>query len=126
MIICNSFFLTTLKKMQTSCTVFDKSMSKGIFMTQYYSADREEKINENYENDAKNTGGSEYQITTLSSRISRVAVHIKKNPKDVSSIRGLVQMVNARKKLLRYLRNQDENRFFKVCSLLKIRIQKKK
>jgi len=50
--------------------------------------------------------------------------HVKRNPKDYSSTRGLIAMVNARKKLLSYLRKQNKDRFLKVCVGLNIRIAK--
>ncbi|AEA38721.1 plastidial 30S ribosomal protein S15 (nucleomorph) [Cryptomonas paramecium] len=125
MIVYNNSFLTTLGKTKTGCTVFNKTISSRITMIQQYLADQNEKISEGYEKNLKNTGNSEYQITALSTKISRVAVHIKKNPKDFSSIKGLVHMVNARKKLLKYLQSKSEDRFIKICLSLKIRIQKK-
>jgi len=54
-----------------------------------------------------------------------MTVHVKKNPKDYASTRGLIAMVSARKKLLSYLRAQNKDRFLKLCVNLKIRIQKK-
>jgi len=53
-----------------------------------------------------------------------MTAHVKKNPKDFASTRGLIAMVSARKKLLKYLRTQNKDRFLKICLNLKIRIQK--
>merc|ERR1711966_53181 len=80
-------------------------------------------VREKYKLHEKDTGSPEYQIAALSVRIAYMTEHIKKNPKDFSSTRGLIAMVNARKKLLNYLRSQSKERFLKVCVGLKIRIQ---
>merc|ERR1712071_530110 len=71
----------------------------------------------------KDTGSPEYQIAALSVRISYMTAHVKRNPKDFSSTRGLIAMVNARKKLLKYLRKENKDRFLKICVGLNIRIQ---
>merc|ERR1711976_396266 len=81
-------------------------------------------VREKYKLHEKDTGSAEYQIAALTVRISYMTAHIKRNPKDYSSTRGLIAMVNARKKLLKYLRREDKDRFLKVCVGLKIRIQK--
>jgi small subunit ribosomal protein S15 len=49
--------------------------------------------------------------------------HVKRNPKDYASTRGLIAMVNARKKLLNYLKKENKDRFLKICVGLNIRIQ---
>merc|ERR1719504_605776 len=81
-------------------------------------------VREKYKLHEKDTGSPEYQIAALTLRISYMTAHIKRNPKDFSSTRGLIAMVNARKKLLKYLRNEDKDRFLKTCVGLNIRIQK--
>lgn len=81
-------------------------------------------VREKYKIHDKDTGSPEYQIAALSVRISYMTSHVKQNPKDYSSTRGLIAMVNARKKLLTYLRQQNKDRFLKVCVGLNIRIQK--
>lgn len=81
-------------------------------------------VREKYKLHEKDTGSPEYQIAALTVRIAYMTAHIKRNPKDYSSTRGLIAMVNARKKLLNYLRKENKDRFLKVCVGLKIRIQK--
>jgi small subunit ribosomal protein S15 len=81
-------------------------------------------VREKYKIPDKDTGSPEYQIAALSVRISYMTSHVKLNPKDYSSTRGLIAMVNARKKLLTYLKQQNKDRFLKVCVGLNIRIQK--
>jgi len=80
-------------------------------------------VREKYKLHEKDTGSAEYQIAALTVRISYMTAHIKKNPKDYASTRGLIAMVNARKKLLKYLRRENKDKFLKICIGLNIRIQ---
>lgn len=58
------------------------------------------------------TGSPEVQIAILTERISELTEHLKKNPKDHHSRRGLLKMVGQRRGLLDYLKktNLDEYR----------------
>jgi small subunit ribosomal protein S15 len=60
--------------------------------------------------DEKNTGGAEAQVLLLSEQIKKLFVHLKEKPKDLHSRRGLLQMVNKRKKLLSYIKKKDETK----------------
>ena len=51
------------------------------------------------------TGSSEVQIALLSQRIAEITEHMRANKKDHSTRRGLMAMVNRRKRLLKYLEN---------------------
>ncbi|HEY4496602.1 MAG TPA: 30S ribosomal protein S15 [Candidatus Paceibacterota bacterium] len=51
----------------------------------------------------KDTGSAEVQVSLLSRKIDELASHLKKNPKDNHSRRGLIGMVSQRRKLLSYL-----------------------
>lgn len=62
------------------------------------------------------TGSPEVQIALLCEEIKRLLSHLKKNPKDVHSRRGLLKMVARRRKLLNYLK---ENSTRKYNSILK-------
>ncbi len=90
----------------------------------YINSKQVKEVREKYKVHENDTGSPEYQIAALSVRIAYLTAHVKKNPKDFSSTRGLIGMVNARKKLLKYLRTQNKDRFLKICLNLKIRIQK--
>lgn len=57
------------------------------------------------------TGSSEVQIALLSRRIDDLAAHLKKNPKDNHSRRGLLQMVSDRKAHMKYLEKKNPRRY---------------
>lgn len=57
------------------------------------------------------TGSADVQVALLSKQIDELAKHLKKNPKDVHSRRGLLQMVSDRRMHLRYLEANDKRRY---------------
>jgi len=62
----------------------------------------------------KDTGSADVQIGLLSKEMDRLVSHLKKHPKDDHSRRGLIGMVVKRKKLLAYLKKDNEKRYIKV------------
>ena len=68
-----------------------------------------------HEND---TGSPEVQVSILSKRIDELSGHLKKNPKDTHSRRGLLQMVADRQKHLKYLQKKDPKRYSKLAETL--------
>ena len=75
----------------------------------------ENKINE------KDTGSPEVQIAILTNRINSLTEHLKVNPKDHHSRRGLLKMVGHRKNLLAYLQKKDIERYRAIIDKLGIR-----
>ena len=57
------------------------------------------------------TGSADVQVALLSKRIDELAKHLKKNPKDFHSRRGLLQMVADRRTHLRYLETSNKRRY---------------
>ena len=67
------------------------------------------------------TGSPEVQIAVLSARIQELTEHLKANPKDHHSRRGLLKMVGKRRGLLDYLKEKDINRYRELIEKLGIR-----
>ncbi len=67
------------------------------------------------------TGSSEVQIALLSERINGLAEHFKKHKKDHHSRRGLLMLVNKRRKLLKYLKAVDDEKYLEVIQKLGLR-----
>ncbi len=67
------------------------------------------------------TGSPEVQVALLSARINELTDHFNKNKKDHHSRRGLLKMVNNRRKLLDYLKANDQERYRTVISQLGLR-----
>ena len=69
----------------------------------------------------KDTGSSEVQIALLTERIRLLTEHAKVNKKDNHSKRGLVALVNKRKKLLNYLSKKNNSEYLELIKKLNIR-----
>jgi len=57
------------------------------------------------------TGSADVQVAILTRKIEELTSHLKKNPKDFHSRRGLLQMVADRRAHLRYLEKNDKRRY---------------
>ena len=68
-----------------------------------------------------NTGSTEVQVALLTNRINQLSEHFKKNKKDHHSRRGLLGMINNRRKLLKYLKGNDENGYSLLIKKLGLR-----
>jgi small subunit ribosomal protein S15 len=69
----------------------------------------------------QDTGSSEVQVALLTSRIRELTEHLKLHKKDHSSRRGLIMMVNKRRKLLNYVQKKDEGRYKELIAKLGLR-----
>ena len=67
------------------------------------------------------TGSPEVQIAILTEKIKNLTEHLKVNPKDFHSRRGLQMMVGKRRNLLNYLTKKDINRYRAIIEKLGIR-----
>lgn len=69
----------------------------------------------------KDTGSAQVQIAMTTRQIDELAAHLKKNPKDNHSRRGLLKMVSKRRKLLAYLRKKEPGVYEKLIKKLKLK-----
>lgn len=74
-----------------------------------------------YQTHKGDTGSPEVQIAILSEEVERVAEHLKVHKKDNHSRRGLLKMVGNRRRLLRYLKDEDGKRYEKIIDKLKLK-----
>jgi small subunit ribosomal protein S15 len=68
----------------------------------------------------QDTGSPEVQISILNERIEKLSDHLKKHKKDNHSRRGLLQLVNKRRRLLAYLKKKDEERYNALLEKIEI------
>ena len=66
------------------------------------------------------TGSPEVQVALLTERISLLSEHLKAHKKDNHSRRGLLQMVNKRRRLLSYLKRKSEERYNQLVEKLEL------
>ena len=69
----------------------------------------------------KDTGSAQVQIAMTSRQIDELASHLKKNPKDNHSRRGLLKMVSKRRKLLSYLHKTEPSTYEKLIKKLDLK-----
>lgn len=67
------------------------------------------------------TGSPEVQVALLSGRINHLTEHLRIHKQDHHSRRGLLMMVGRRRRLLKYLRNQDVERYRNLIAKLGLR-----
>ena len=67
------------------------------------------------------TGSPEVQVAILTARIQELTEHLKKNPKDHHSRRGLLKMVGQRRNMLAYLKKMDIERYRSLIERLGLR-----
>ena len=77
-----------------------------------------------FSGDEKMTGSSESQIAIFTKRIEYMTEHLRKNKKDHSARRGLIQLVSKRKRLLSYVRKNNLDSYKKIIKDLNIRESK--
>lgn len=78
-------------------------------------------IKTEYQQHDRDTGSVEVQVALLSHRITEMTEHLKTHKKDNSSRRGLIMMVNKRRKLLSYVERHDEPRYKELIKRLGLR-----
>lgn len=66
----------------------------------------------------KDTGSAQVQISVLSRKIEELSGHLKKNPKDQHSRRGLLNMVSQRRRFLGYLKDRQPAIYTKLMKKL--------
>lgn len=83
--------------------------------------EKKQAIMNEYARTPGDTGSPEVQIAILTTRIQELTEHLKKNPKDHHSRRGLLKMVGQRRGLLDYLKKTDIEGYRSLIERLGIR-----
>ena len=78
-------------------------------------------VREKFQRHEGDTGSSDVQVALLTKRIDLLTEHLKTHRRDHSSRFGLIKMVNARRRLLDYLKQKDPERYGKLIKELNIR-----
>ena len=83
--------------------------------------ERKQEIINTFKRDENDTGSSEVQIALLTERINELTEHLKINPKDHHSRRGMYKMIGQRRGLLNYLMKTDIESYRSLIEKLGIR-----
>ena len=85
------------------------------------TAETKKEVIEKYKLSDQDTGSAEVQVALLSERIKSLMDHFNLHKKDHHSRRGLLMMVNKRRKLLDYLKNKNISQYQQLISKLGLR-----
>jgi small subunit ribosomal protein S15 len=83
--------------------------------------DKKQAVIAEYARSEGDTGSPEVQVAILTARIKEITEHMKANPKDFHSNRGLLKLVGQRRGLLDYLKKKDINRYRALIEKLGLR-----
>jgi len=85
------------------------------------TAERKTELIKDFAAKPGDTGSPEIQVAILTERIVNLTEHFKVHKKDNHSRRGLLKMVNHRRRLLDYLKRKDRERYLALISRLGLR-----
>ncbi len=85
------------------------------------TTEEKQTIIKDYATSEGDTGSPEVQVALLTANINDLQAHFKQHIHDHHSRRGLIRMVNSRKKLLDYLRSKDVDRYADLIKRLGLR-----
>ena len=85
------------------------------------NAETKAQIVKDYQLEDGDTGSPEVQVALLSANINALQGHFKEHGKDHHSRRGLIRMVNQRRRLLDYVKRKDTSRYAKLIERLGLR-----
>ncbi|EED36629.1 ribosomal protein S15 [Luminiphilus syltensis NOR5-1B] len=85
------------------------------------NAARKAQIVKDYQQSESDTGSPEVQVALLTANIEELQKHFKEHGQDHHSRRGLIRMVNQRRKLLDYLKRKDTPRYAELIKRLGLR-----
>ena len=85
------------------------------------NSEQKSEILAEYRQSPADTGSAEVQVALLSARINELSAHFSDHKKDHHSRRGLLRMVNKRRKLLDYLKDTDQGRYQELIRRLGLR-----
>ncbi len=83
--------------------------------------ERKKALIKKYSKNAHDTGSSQVQVAILTEKINNLSGHFKKHKKDNHSRRGLIRMINNRRNLLDYLKQNYKNEYTAIIKKLGLR-----
>lgn len=87
----------------------------------YLSTTKKQEIFKEYGKGPEDTGSSEGQIALFSHRIKHLTAHLKNNKKDFASTLAIQKLVSKRRRLIKYLKNKDIERYRSILKRLALK-----
>ena len=85
------------------------------------SKEKKTAIIKEYARKEGDTGSPEVQVAILTERIQELTEHLKRNPQDNHSARGMYMLIGQRRGLLEYLKKEDIERYRSLIAKLNLR-----
>jgi len=86
-----------------------------------FTTEQKQAVIEEYRLSETDTGSAEVQVALLTAHITHLSPHFANHKKDNHSRRGLLRMVNQRRKMLDYLKKKDGERYRSLIARLGLR-----
>ncbi len=83
--------------------------------------EKKKQVISNFKQHEKDSGSAFVQIAVLTERINNLGPHFKSHVKDHHSRRGLLKLVSQRRKLLDYLKRENQDAYYKLIEQLDLR-----
>ena len=83
--------------------------------------EKKQALTEQFGKQENDTGATEVQVALVTERIAQLTAHFETHKKDHHSRHGLHKLIGQRRRLLRYLRNEDVTRYRALIKRLGIR-----
>lgn len=112
-------FHTPATRIYSYCISWSREFAQEVM--KLLQKEQKSAIIEEYRAHGADTGSPEVQVAMLTRRIRDLTEHLKIHKKDFHSKRGLLKMVGTRRKLLRYLKDKDFNRYKTLIERLGLR-----
>ena len=81
---------------------------------------KKKRIIEKFKMHATDTGSPQVQISILTAEVKDLTGHLRTHKKDFSSRRGLIKKVSERRRLMKYLKREDQKAYDELMSKLKM------
>ena len=82
---------------------------------------KKQEVIKSFKTHEKDSGSAFVQIAVLTERINNLGPHFKSHVKDNHSRRGLLKLVSQRRKLLDYLKRENQEAYYKLIEQLDLR-----
>ena len=83
--------------------------------------DKTIEIIKDFGSNENDSGSADVQVAILTERIKNLTEHLKTHKKDFGSRRGLLSMVGQRRNLLKYIKNNNQDRYLNLIKKLGLR-----
>lgn len=108
----------TVKKIEKKVVKKAAKVAKKVVEAPPAPSEDKAQIISEYQVKPGDTGSPEVQIALLTSRIDKLVGHLKANPSDNHSRRGLLGIISKRRRLLNYLENKEKPRYKEIAKKL--------